>query len=165
LKSLLKRSGFLIGISALIAVNLVIQIVRFNSYTLFMKGLNLDVSVTALHKTATSVDVDFLFNLSTNEKDVHAFVSGIQFLLTIGKVDLGYHPIVGAQDMMGSFERGKFRYKTTINFSGDQMVNLLKYLGKKKMSYKAYVEIHVVQGKNDMRSVPLFSGYVREAFK
>ncbi len=162
---LLKKSGILIAISALIAVNLAIQIARFNSYTLFMKGLNLKIEMTDLQKSATNVKAKFSFDLTTKEKETHAYVSGIQLLLKIGDADLGYHPIVGDQDMLGEFKDGKFHYTTTIKFSNAQATDLLAFLGKKKISYKAYVELHVVQGRHNLRSVPPLQGNVMEAIK
>jgi hypothetical protein len=163
----LKKSLFFIAISALIAVNLAIQIARFNSYTLFMKGLKFNIGITELQQSSTDVKAAFSFDLQTNEEKVHAYVSGIQLVLKAKNVDLGYHPIVGDQSMLGEFKNGKFHYVSEIEFLDGQATNLLIFSKKRDIDYKAYVELHVTQGGHDLRSVPMFVGKVNvgEAIK
>ncbi len=158
----LKKSAFFIAISAFIAVNLAIQIARFSSYTSFMKNLKLSLAITHVEKAATSVKATFSFNLQTKEKNVRAYVSGIQLLLKTKDTDLGYHLIVGDQANLGNFENGKFHYVCDVTFLSDQTSNLLNALKKQKtqIEYTAYVETHVTQGTHDLRSVPEFTGNI-----
>lgn len=158
----IKGTLFFAVISSVLFMNLAIQIARFSSYNTFLKQMKFDVYLVRVSQSSTSVVLELRFQGQSTNRQKMAYISSIQLLMKIGNKDLGYHPIVGNQGMIGEFISGKFVAKADVKLSGPQAANFKKEFRKSKITYTGYLEIHVLQDGHDLRSVPAIKGVIQE---
>ncbi len=158
----MKGTLFFVVVASVLFVNLAIQVARFSSYNTFLKQMKFNVHLVKVSQSSTSVILGLRFIGQSIDRQEMAYISSIQLLMEIGDKDLGYHPIIGSQGMIGEFTNGRFVAKANVELSNSQAVNFRKNFKKSKITYTGYLEIHVLQGGHDLRSVPEIKGVIQE---
>ncbi len=159
----LTKGTFLFAIvTAVLFVNLAIQVVRFSSYNTFLKQMKFNVYLVEVSQNSTSALLKLRFQGQSTEKKETAYISSIQLLMKIGNEDLGYHPIIGNQDMIAELTNGKFVAEANVKLTGSQAIDFRKNFKKHKITYTGYLEVHVIQDGHNFRSVPVIKGVIHE---
>lgn len=150
----------MIILAAILAVNLVISITRFTSYSAFMGDFKAALYVTKITKQASKTSVNFEIIGKSGFMAKNAYFSGASCVLSIDGQPLGIYQF-SSNGVLGQFDGKDLTATATFDFSGDYAREISKFPSS-PLKYTLYIVTHFLTGYHDTRGTFLFEGTAKE---